>query len=362
MLSQLTLRFPKKLIERLKNRAATENTSVNALAERLMETSLQGSAAGGEYLRLVTDPDESLRQLYRQLILGQNFGAAAPSRDTLQFLLELAHQGYSRGQGQLVSVPRLRILLDITFELLAWQVENSQPVDGHYLKGTFGLAGKDWQAEFKDFLAQLTPAVTQDYAEHLLRPLVSRAFDLHTFSDEVLATIFTSLRLKAIFPLCMYARDWGFDDRRRFMDQVRPVIQATKETFDAGTIKFDIHISGQESGTRPGGWYETPRLFLVLNGQDFVMPSGLDQFYELLRILSIHHHHPEVISQGYHGRYAMFSPNATAIQEVIVGLDALRVYLPKEGFAVLVTQLVKRCEHGELAVTLESLRCIYGDL
>ena len=40
MLSQLTLRFPKKLIESLKNRAATENTSVNALAERLVETSL----------------------------------------------------------------------------------------------------------------------------------------------------------------------------------------------------------------------------------------------------------------------------------------------------------------------------------
>ncbi|MCH0581413.1 hypothetical protein KVP90_19035 [Escherichia coli] len=39
MLSQLILRFPKKLIERLKNRAASENTSVNALAERLMEGS-----------------------------------------------------------------------------------------------------------------------------------------------------------------------------------------------------------------------------------------------------------------------------------------------------------------------------------
>ena len=72
--------FPKKLIEQLKNRATTENTSVNALAERLMESSLQGSAAGEEYLRLVTDPDEAVRQLYRQLILGQTFGAAARPR------------------------------------------------------------------------------------------------------------------------------------------------------------------------------------------------------------------------------------------------------------------------------------------
>ncbi|WP_238484999.1 hypothetical protein [Rahnella rivi] len=40
-LSQLTLRFPKKLIESLKNRAVTEKTSVNALAERFLDVSLQ---------------------------------------------------------------------------------------------------------------------------------------------------------------------------------------------------------------------------------------------------------------------------------------------------------------------------------
>lgn len=143
MLSQLTLRFPKTLIGRLKNRAATENTSVNALAERLVETGLEDSAAGEEYLRLVTDPDEALRSLYRRLILGQTFGAPAYTRDTLRFLLGLAHQGYSRGQGQLVSMPRLQVLLEVTAELLAWQVDNGQPVDSHYLKGTFGLAGED---------------------------------------------------------------------------------------------------------------------------------------------------------------------------------------------------------------------------
>lgn len=75
MLSQLTLRFPKNLIERLKNGATTENTSANALAERLMETSLLGSATGEEYLQLVTDPDAALTKLDRQLILGQTLGA-----------------------------------------------------------------------------------------------------------------------------------------------------------------------------------------------------------------------------------------------------------------------------------------------
>lgn len=362
MLSQLTLRFPKKLIERLKNRATSENTSVNALAERLMETSLQGSAAGEEYLRLATDPDEALRQLYRQLILGQNFGAPTLSRDTLQFLLELAHQGYSRGQGQLVSMSRLKELLEITFALLAWQVENHQEVDAPYLKGTFGLRGEDWQAECREFLKQLTPGITQDYAEHLLRPLASQAFDLDTFPDEVLATIFTRRRLQAIFPLCIYARNWDFDTRRRFIDQLRPMIPAVRETFDAGTVKFDIRISGQEPGIPSGGWYETPRLYLLLNGQDFIMPFGWESFSELLRILTVYHAHPQALHQGYQGQRAMFSPRETADNKGIIGLDTLRVYLPEEEFATLVTALVTRCEHGELTSTLESLRCLYGDL
>lgn len=363
MLSQLTLRFPKKLIERLKNRAASENTSVNALAERLMETSLQESAAGEEYLRLVTDPDESLRSLYRQLIQGQTFGAPALSRATLRFLLELAHQGYSRGQGQFINLSRLRVLLEITFELLAWQVENSQPVDSHYLKGTFGLAGEDWRAESARFMAQLPVGISQDYAEQLLRPLASRAFDLNVIPDTVLSTVFTRMRLKILFPLCIYARNWEFDTCRRFIDQVRPVIPAVRETLVAGPVKMEIQVTGQEPGSRPGGWYDIPRLFLVLQGQNFVMPFGHEQFSELLRTLTVYHAFPEVLEQGWHGQHVMFSPRATASQEVLVGFDALRIWLPAQGFADLASSLVTRCgQGGELATVLESLNCLYGDL
>jgi len=362
VLSQLTLRFPKKLIERLKNRAATENTSVNALAERLMESSLQDSAAGEEYLRLVTDPDEAVRQLYRQLILGQTFGAAAPSRDTLQFMVELAHQAYRRGQGQLVSMSRLRVLLDMTFELLAWQVENGQPVDAPYLKGIFGMTGEDWRAESERFMAGLTPAVTQDYAEHLLRPLASRAFDLYALPDEAIATIFTRSRLKAVFPLCMYARDWSFSDLRRFTDQVRPVVPAARETLQAGTLRFEIRISGQEPDSRPGEWYEMPRLYLLVSGQEFVMPFGWAQFSELLRTLSVYHHDPAVLTQGFDGSCVVFATRVTASQDVMLGLDALRVYLPEAGFAELARSLVTRCEHGQTSQALEGLRCLYGDL
>lgn len=309
----------------------------------------------------ITDPDEALRSLYRQLILGQTFAAPVLSRDTLRFLLELAHQGYSHGQGQLVSLSRLRVLLEITFELLAWQVEDGHPVDSPYLKGTFGLAGEDWQAESARFLAQLTPGI-EGYAEQLLRPLAGRVFDLNPVPDAVLATVFTRARLKAIFPLCVYARDGDFDTLRRLMDQVRPAIPAVRETLDAGPVKMEIHITGQEPGTRPGGWYETPRLFLVVQGQDFMMPFDHELFSELLRTLAVWHAHPEALEQGWHGRHVMFSPGATAGNEVIVGLDALRLWLPEAGFDTLVRKLTAKCAEGALAEALDGLRCLYGDL
>lgn len=362
MLSQLTLRFPKNLIERLKNRATTENTSVNALAERLMETSLMGSAAGEEYLQLVTDPDAALAKLYRQLILGQTLGATGVSRDTLRFMLDLAHTAYTRGQSQLVSRSRLKVLLDITGELLFWQLDNGHTIDSHYLKGIFGFQGEDWHAEWERFQSRLTTAVTQEYAEYLIRPLASECLDLYTFPDDVLATIFTTPRLQAIFPLCMYARQWSFDRLRQFMDQVRPVVPAVRETFDTGSVKFQIQILGQEIGTRTSSMYDSPRLFLVLTGQDFVIPFGWPQFSELLRTLYVWHHAPEVIHQSWTGDAVMFFLPTASIPEVTIGLDTLRIFLPEEEAKTLARELASRCEEGVLADALTELRCLYGDL
>lgn len=72
MLSQLNLRFHKKLIEALKVRAGQENTSVNSLAERFLDDGLKTATASDGYFQLIADPEGTVRQLYRHIILGQN--------------------------------------------------------------------------------------------------------------------------------------------------------------------------------------------------------------------------------------------------------------------------------------------------
>ncbi|MCT4707678.1 transcriptional regulator [Enterobacteriaceae bacterium H16N7] len=364
MLSQLTLRFPKKLIESLKNRAATENTSVNALAERLVETSLKGSSLTDDYLRLATDPDAAVRQLYRQIVLGETFGQRGMTRAELRFIIGHAHQAYNRGPGfsQLVRLPVLRTLLEITFELLSWQAARGAAVDSHYLKSTFGLAGEDWDTETTRFMDDLPVAVTCVRAELWLRPLAGSCFDLSMFPDEALAEIFTTPRLKAIFPLLVHARGWDYAAQTAFIEELKPRVTAIAERLSAGQLELEIRVEGQPADQRSAVWYEPPRLYLVVSGTNFIMPFDWQHFSELLRALTVYQAAPAALPRGYHGHAVMFSPPGSAGDSGFIGFDALRVFINREEFDGLVSQLAARAEEGPLSATLNDLRCIYGDL
>ncbi|WP_336766968.1 transcriptional repressor PifC [Pantoea ananatis] len=362
MLSQLNLRFHKKLIEALKTRAGRENTSVNALAERFLDDGLKTVEPGDKYFQLIADPDATIRQLYRHIILGQTFGNAPVSRDELRFILAYAREAFICGQNRVATLPALSILLGITYDLLAWQAENDRPVNGHYLKGIFRLAGENWTQEFDAFLAELRPVVDQMYAEHLLRPLESDCFNLAEVPDAVLAEIFALPRLKAIFPLVLRGLNWREEMARDLAQELRPVIPAVTETIEAGTLRLEIRIDGQHPGARPGAWYETPRLHLLITGQDFVVPYGWEAFSELLGLFTLYARYPEALAHGHQGERVMFSPPGHVTKEGFFGIDGLRIFMPAETFEALVRELSIRCAEGVLAEALTGLRCLYGDL
>ncbi|NYA15560.1 transcriptional regulator [Serratia fonticola] len=362
MLSQLNLRFHKKLIEALKVRASQEDTSVNSLAERFLDDGLKTATASDGYFQLIADPEATIRQLYRHIILGQTLGSAPVSRDELHFILAYAREAFLRRKGRLATLPALRTLLDITRDLLAWQSEHDRPVDAHYLKGIFGLTGENWTEEFDQFLAELRPAVDQMYAEHLLRPLESDCFVLAELPDAVLAEIFTQPRLQAIFPLMLCGLNWTASQAEALAQELRPLIPAVTETLEAGTLRLDIRIDGQHPGERPGAWYNTPRLHLMITGQEFVVPYGWEAFSELLGLFTLYARHPEALAHGHQGEHIMFSPPGHVSKEGFFGIGELRIFLPAEGFETLVRELTTRSQEGPLAEALTGLRCLYGDL
>lgn len=362
MLSQLTLRFHKKLIEALKIRAGHENTSVNALAERFLDTALKTPTPDESYLALLADREGAIREMYRKIILGQTFGVAPVTRDELRLLLGLSQEGYVNGRNRLVTQPALQTLLTIAGELLAWQVAHDMSVDLPYLQGIYHLTGEAPDAEYAAFLTQLRPVINQDYAERLLRPLAACSFDLTTFPDEALAAIFTLPQLKAVFPLMLRGLDWSGEKARDLAQELRPVIPAVTQTIEAGTLRLEIRIDGQHPGERPGAWYTTPRLHLLITGQDFVVPYGWEVFSELLGLLTLYARHPEALAHGHQGERVMLSPPGHVTQEGFFGIDGLRIFMPSEAFETLVRELITKCAEGTLAEALTGLRCLYGDL
>lgn len=363
MLSQLTLRFPKKLIESLKNRAVTEKTSVNALAERFLDVSLQTSAPDDDWLQLTTRPDEAVQLLYRKVILGETFGRQALRRAELRFMVELAHQAYrDAGAKEFVRWPVLETLLNISFELLVWQAEQGLPVDGHYIKRTFEFATENWQEEAARFMREVSRAVDPGYAEYLLRPLASGCFSLDDYPDDVLARVFTPARLQQIFPLLMRTRQWTFEQRETFIQEMRPSVREMNETFTAGELRFDIRVEGQRGDLPAAVGDETPRLFLVLTGSNFVIPFGWEAFAELCRLLTTYHTTPEAVRRYSEGTHITLGLPGTAHQDAILGFDALRVFVPAEAFSELVRELTERVATGALANAVEALRTLYGDL
>ncbi|HCB0109456.1 TPA: transcriptional regulator, partial [Klebsiella pneumoniae] len=198
--------------------------------------------------------------------------------------------------------------------------------------------------------------------EHLLRPLESDCFVLADVPDAVLGEIFTLPRLKAIFPLVLRGLDWSTQKATALAQDLRPVIPAVTQTIEAGTLRLDIRIDGQHPGERPGAWYNTPRLHLLITGQDFVVPYGWEAFSELLGLFTLYARHPEALAHGHQGERVMFSPPGNVTPEGFFGIDGLRVFMPAEAFELLVSQMTSDTVTGQLADALNGLRCLYGDL
>lgn len=266
------------------------------------------------------------------------------------------------GRNRLSTLPALDTLLDITRDLLAWQVAYDRPVDSHYLKGIFHLARENWAEEFDAFRAELCPVVDQMYAEHLLRPLESDCFNLADIPDSALAGIFTLPRLKAVFPLILRGLDWSGERARDLAQELRSVLPAVTETIEAGTLRLEIRVDGQHPGERPGAWYTTPRLHLLITGQDFVVPYCWETFSELLGLFTLYTRYPEAPAHGHHGERVMLSPPGHVSKAGFYGIDGLRIFMPAEAFEALFRELSMRCAEGALAEALTGLRCLYGDL
>ena len=98
-----------------------------------------------------------------------------------------------------------------------------------------------------------------------------------------------------------FCAGWNGAQNRALAQELRPSIPAVTETIEAGTLCLDIRIYGQHPGARPGVWYETLRLYLLITGLDFVVPYGWKVFSEPLGLFTLYACYPEALAHSHQG-------------------------------------------------------------
>jgi len=360
MLSQLNLRFPKKLIDSLKNRASAEKTSVNALTERLLDSGLRSPVTQDDYLTLLASPLETHVALYKKIIRGETFGHHSLKLTELRYLFDKAHEACDARTG-LMSWPVIEDLLNITFEALIYATESGIEVDRYYIDRAFGFAGVDYRAETQAFMATLRHDVDTGYAEFLLRPLSSGALLLEAFADEALAEICTPARLKRIFPLLMRAREQEHLEEA-YLEALRPMVESADARVNVNDICLQLSLRGNQNTVFPGGRYLAPHLTLLLSADRFIIPLGWAMFSELVRLCRVRVWLEVDRDWSHQGqRVGIYLPRGEK-DEVILAFDGLRVFMTGDEYARVEAGLLAALEEPAMSAAVAHLQALYGDL
>lgn len=361
MLSQLNLRFPKKLIDSLKSRASAEDTSVNALAGRFIEEKLMASAPDDEWLNLNTDPDATNLSLYRKIVRGETFGRQALKPAELRWIFTRAHHACQTGS-TFMSWPVMEALLGITFDALVYAVENGIPVDTYYINRAFDLSDGNYREEADRFMAGMRRNVDATWAEFLLRPLSSGALNLEAFPDEAIARICTTGRLKVIFPLLVRAQQYEPAALRSWAAATGLVTEDLTRSIKVNDICLQMWIRGNRMPQAHGLSHEAPQLRLTLTADRVALAYGWEMFSELNRLFQARAWLK--VTKAWSDRGSMvglYFPHNES-EDVIISLDGVHFFVKPEEYLQLEAGFLATVAAPDVASVLDELRPLYGDL
>lgn len=361
MLSQLNLRFPKKLIESLKSRASAEDTSVNALAGRFIEEKLMASAPDDEWLSLNADPGATTLSLYRKIVRGETFGRQALKPAELRWLFTRAHQATQTGS-TFMSWPVMEALLGITFDALVYATENGIPVDSYYVNRAFDLTGENYRDEADRFMAGMRRNVDTAWAEFLLRPLSSGALNLEAFPDEAIARICTTGRLKVIFPLLVRAQQYGPAALKDWAAATGLVTEDLTRDIRVNDVCLQVWIRGNRTPQAHGLRHEAPQLSLTLTADRVALAYGWTMFSELTRLFQARAWLNVTKAWSDRGSLAgLYFPHNES-EDVIISLDGVHFFVKPEEYLQLEAGFLAMAAEPDVAPVLAELRALYGDL
>jgi len=364
MLSQLNLRFPRKLIDSLKNRASAENTSVNALTERLLDGALKTTSPDEAYYALQADPGTTRLALYRKIVRGETFGRHSLKPAELRWLFAQAHAACQTGSA-FMSWPVMETLLGITFDALVYAAENGIPVDTYYINRAFDLKGENYRAETDAFMAAMPHGVDTTWAEFLLRPLSSGALNLAAFPDEAIARICTPERLKLLFPLVIRAQDPSREEMKAWTAATGLVTDHFSRVVEVADISLHMRVTGNRFPQQPGSDWHAPAFSLFVTAGRVSEAFGWDVFCALIRYMQARAW--QDATHDWNARDSLVSLHISQDgtgqnSRATLGLEGMLVAMTQDEYLQLEDALLTAVAAPDTAPLMAGLRALYGDL
>ena len=340
-----SFRFNESLINRLRLRAETKKKSLSEYAEEILNSSLNyDDFELNHYHRMIENPEKHASKIYEKLKDSDNNRI---SLSELMFIFHYCREAYINHSG-FISGCYINIFARMSAELIKYSLENHIDFDKHYVYRCFDLNDRNLESKIIEIDNNSKKIHTSSYAEYILRPLESGAFDLSKYPNEVINDIFSKEKIREVFPLIIYGLKKSKASQPK---EINFELNNEKITFEHLEHQFSILCLGNE--------YERtkqPQLFLSITTKNSNITFSCETLLKLIRELSISEHE------------TLYTPSCSVIHPTkdnkigIINIDNFRLEYYDNDFYAFKVKIKEAIDNEEIAPIIQKMRVMYGDI
>lgn len=354
-----SFRLPAELLSKLKDISKINNTSINDIVCTVLFNSFENE----NYFRnnfhdLMKDPVTSYLSIFKKL---QNktsdLNKFVLDISELKFLILKIFDAYRHSSNTIVTQRYFDILLDFSFELFQFSSRKGIPFDEQYVYKYLDLK-RDRLINIDDLKNSFSKNCNGAYAEMLMRPIASDAFDFGSYSLKFLDSVFTRERLKQLLPVVVMGLGTELDDNLRDKIQQETLSTLSSQNISLnkiGGINFRIDCIGNDMI-----YQNRPSMYFLISSDNIMLPLNANEFLSLLRICNSYINSNLICHQ-------IRSNNLSLLFDMdnkyyALNINEIRIIFNETDFDKFVTMIAKLESNPLIKNQINYFRQVYGDI
>ncbi|GAA3592275.1 transcriptional regulator [Gibbsiella greigii] len=350
-----SFRFPERLMNSLRARAESKNKSLTEHVQSVLEASLDNEDFEKKhYYELMENPESGLSNIYIKLFSTIQTQATRLSFSEIKFMLHYCHAAYL-SHSHAVNNDYVKIIIDITTELVRASISNNIPYDEHYVFRCLDLSNNDLDASIKNIKEATNKCIDGAYAEYLMRPLQSGAFNLTQYPKETIDLIFTKERLQKLFPVITRGVSTR-NNKSRVIKELSQTLPSHRINFSVSELTFSIVCHGNDFHHN-----ESASVFFLIEGEHFIKPYSVEKVLALLRLITRDELDGFRSSGNESDMVTVWPPN-TLSEQGIIDIDSFRLLYKTDLYSEFKKKFIKTVSDEKTSNIISSMKIMYGDI